>query len=124
MVPTRAVFNSLNARNGFSRMHRPPSRMQNVWDLMTYLADAENDLEGPATLLAPVIDHVKDALEHEPGCVHALMSGSGATCIGLFQDGPWAQGAAERIALEHPGWWVRASTIAAPEIGAPTASDQ
>ena len=87
--------------------------------VVAYLADAGNDLEAPASHFAPVIEDVLAALGHEPACVLAQMSGSGATCFGLF-DGPvYAAGAAERIAQEHRHWWVRATRIAAPDIGAP-----
>jgi 4-diphosphocytidyl-2-C-methyl-D-erythritol kinase len=123
MVPTKAVFGTLNARSGIGSMYRPPASLVTVWDLVTYLADAGNDLEGPASLIAPDIDHVLGALAHEPGCVHAQMSGSGATCFGLFQEGPWAAGAAERLALDHPHWWVHASYIAPPDFGAPERVD-
>jgi 4-diphosphocytidyl-2-C-methyl-D-erythritol kinase len=121
-VPTGPVFNALNARSGVGAI-APPPPLASVWDLVAYLADAGNDLEGPAGRFAPVIEDVLAALGHEPACVLAQMSGSGATCFGLF-DGPvYAAGAAERIALEHPHWWVRSTRIAAPDIGAPHWSD-
>jgi len=47
------------------------------------------------------------------------MSGSGATCFGLFDGRAFARGAAERIAQDHPAWWVCATRIAAPDIGMP-----
>jgi 4-diphosphocytidyl-2-C-methyl-D-erythritol kinase len=117
-VPTGPVFNALNARSGVGAIAPPPA-LASVWDLVAYLADAGNDLEAPASRIAPVIEDVLAALGHEPACVLAQMSGSGATCFGLF-DGPvYAAGAAERIAQEHPHWWVRATRIAAPDIGTP-----
>jgi 4-diphosphocytidyl-2-C-methyl-D-erythritol kinase len=120
MLSTRAVFATLNLRNGVGAA-RPP-HIHDVWELVSYLADSENDLEAPASRLAPVINEVLEAIAHEPGCVLAQMSGSGATCFGLFQDGPWADGAAERIAEDHPGWWVRATKVAPSEFGAPQSS--
>ena len=119
-VPTAAVFARLNVRTGLGAIAPPAVPIASVWDLVAYLADSGNDLEGPACGIAPVIDHVIEALAHEPGCVLAQMSGSGATCFGIFQDGPWAEGAAERIAIEHPKWWVRATRIAGPSTGEPT----
>ena len=64
------------------------------------------------------------ALDREPGCVLAQMSGSGATCFGLFEQQQFALGAAERIAQDHPDWWVRVTRIAAPDIGAPKRMDR
>jgi 4-diphosphocytidyl-2-C-methyl-D-erythritol kinase len=117
MVPTKAVFAGLNLRNGLGAA-RPP-HIHDVWELVSYLADSENDLEAPASRLAPIINVVLEAIAHEPGCVLAQMSGSGASCFGLFQDGPWAQGAADRLTEDHPLWWVRATRIAPPDYGAP-----
>ena len=117
MLPTASVFAELNARTGLGAM-QPPGTMQTVWDLVAYLADAANDLEAPASRLAPVIEDVLSALDREPGCVLAQMSGSGATCFGLFEQQQFALGAAERIAQDHPDWWVRVTRIAAPDIGA------
>ena len=117
-VPTGPVFAALNARTGIRAM-APPPVLASVWELVAYLADAGNDLEGPAGRFAPVIEDVLAALGHEPACVLAQMSGSGATCFGLFDGSVYAAGAAERIAQEHPHWWVKSTRIAAPGIGAP-----
>ena len=40
----------------------------------------------PAVALRPVIADVLAALAAAPGCLLARMSGSGATCFGLFPD--------------------------------------
>jgi 4-diphosphocytidyl-2-C-methyl-D-erythritol kinase len=40
------------------------------------------------------------------------MSGSGATCFGLFADQAAAQVAATQIARDHPQWWVRPTVLA------------
>lgn len=118
LLATDSVFATLNARTGTSAME-PPGRIEKLWDLVAYLEDSGNDLEAPATHLQPDIDHVLEALHHEPGCVFAQMSGSGATCFGLFNDREYAEGGAGRIAQDHPHWWVNATRIAAPDIGAP-----
>jgi 4-diphosphocytidyl-2-C-methyl-D-erythritol kinase len=118
-VKTRQVFSGLNTRTGMGAMDIPSRGLSSIWDLVDYLRDASNDLEASACTLAPVIDDVLEAIAHEPGCVLAQMSGSGATCFGIFQDGPWVSGAAERLAADHPEWWVRETRIAAPDFGVP-----
>jgi 4-diphosphocytidyl-2-C-methyl-D-erythritol kinase len=116
MVPTGPVFGNLNARTGLGA--KPPlGPIKSVWDLVGYLDGAVNDLEAPASRLAPVIEDVLSALDREPGCVLAQMSGSGATCFGLFDQQQFAIGAAERIAQDHPEWWVKLTRIAGSEIG-------
>jgi 4-diphosphocytidyl-2-C-methyl-D-erythritol kinase len=39
------------------------------------------------------------------------MSGSGATCFGLFGAVAAAQDVAQRMQARHPGWWVRAAVL-------------
>jgi 4-diphosphocytidyl-2-C-methyl-D-erythritol kinase len=62
-----------------------------------------NDLEAPARRLVPEIADVLRALS---GARIARMSGSGATCFGLFDSAAARDAAAARIAAAYPGWWV------------------
>jgi 4-diphosphocytidyl-2-C-methyl-D-erythritol kinase len=118
-APTPAVFAALNARTGLGALEPPQEGIATVWDLVSYLKDSANDLEAPASRLHPVIESVLDALDREPGCVTAQMSGSGATCFGLFDGFELARSAADRMRIERPRWWVCPTRIAGPEIGAP-----
>jgi 4-diphosphocytidyl-2-C-methyl-D-erythritol kinase len=79
------------------------------------LRQRRNDLEAPAIALAPVIKEVLEALSHSPGCLLARMSGSGASCFGLFADESTAKSVASTLAREQPGWWSAAAPILAPE---------
>jgi 4-diphosphocytidyl-2-C-methyl-D-erythritol kinase len=62
-----------------------------------------NDLEAPALAIAPVIADVLAALA---GADFARMSGSGATCFGLYPADAARDAAANRIAAAQPGWWL------------------
>jgi 4-diphosphocytidyl-2-C-methyl-D-erythritol kinase len=73
-------------------------------------ADARNDLEEPATALAPEIAEVLAALRAAGGR-QARMSGSGATCFALFATDADRGAAEARIADAHPGWWRLATRI-------------
>ncbi|MBV9954191.1 MAG: 4-(cytidine 5'-diphospho)-2-C-methyl-D-erythritol kinase, partial [Pseudolabrys sp.] len=64
-----------------------------------------------ATAQLPVIDEILMALMAEPGCRVARMSGSGATCFGLFETQPGAQAAADKIRAAQPQWWVYAGVV-------------
>jgi 4-diphosphocytidyl-2-C-methyl-D-erythritol kinase len=79
--------------------------------LLAALTPARNDLEAPALGLAPVIGAVLARLRAAPGCRLARMSGSGATTFALFDALPDARRAAEALAREEPGWWVRATVL-------------
>ncbi len=70
-----------------------------------------NDLEPAAIALAPPIAEVLVALRALSGCRLARMSGSGATCFGLFSAAAAAIGGAKTLAAAHPQWWVRATAL-------------
>ena len=75
------------------------------------LARCRNDLEAPALRLAPQIGDVLNALRVQEGVTLARMSGSGATCFGLFEHPAAAGIAAERIKAGCPAWWVVATVL-------------
>jgi 4-diphosphocytidyl-2-C-methyl-D-erythritol kinase len=79
--------------------------------LIALIAAHGNDLESPAVALKPVIARVLGALRGQPGCRLARMSGSGATCFGLFSSSRAAASAARQLASAHPRWWVRATVL-------------
>lgn len=102
-VSTPAVF---RARVGpFSvAVPLPTDGWANVDELIGTLAAAGNDLEPPALALEPSIAPVLAALAGTPECRLARMSGSGATCFGVFATPEAARDAAN--SLSRPGWWV------------------
>jgi 4-diphosphocytidyl-2-C-methyl-D-erythritol kinase len=111
-VPTRDVFAALH-RSGWGA--QPSTRAQGVprarAAFLDYLRRRANDLEAPALELAPEISRVLDTLRRLPGCELARMSGSGATCFGLFATPRAAAAAARKIAAAEPGWWVCATHL-------------
>jgi 4-diphosphocytidyl-2-C-methyl-D-erythritol kinase len=67
------------------------------------LAGLRNDLQPAALALHPPIGAALAALAADPACLLARMSGSGATCFGLYADAAAATRAASKLA--RPGWW-------------------
>jgi 4-diphosphocytidyl-2-C-methyl-D-erythritol kinase len=65
--------------------------------------EGRNDLETAAIGLVPEIADVLDGLS---GARIARMSGSGATCFGLYASEAARDAAAARITDAMPGWWV------------------
>jgi 4-diphosphocytidyl-2-C-methyl-D-erythritol kinase len=74
--------------------------------LAALLADRRNDLTKPAIAQVPQIATVLDAIAQSEGCLLSRMSGSGATCFGLFDDVAEAARAADAIRAANPNWWV------------------
>jgi len=79
--------------------------------VLAALTGGTNDLQAPAIALCPAVAEVLAALAATPGCRLARMSGSGATCFGLYANDGAAEAAARSLAAAHPGWWVRATTL-------------
>ncbi len=108
-VPTPAVF---QARQG---AFQPEARLTDTpstpADLAAMLKARTNGLAAPAIQLLPAIGEVLKALESTPDILLARMSGSGATCFGLYATQDQAQKAAAQITTQHPSWWCRPTIL-------------
>ncbi|HUO92483.1 MAG TPA: 4-(cytidine 5'-diphospho)-2-C-methyl-D-erythritol kinase [Rhizomicrobium sp.] len=116
-VATAQVFRSLVIRSEELPLAPPPA-FASLSALTRYLARTRNDLEAPALAIAPTIQAALDALSRN-GAAFARMSGSGATCFGLFETAAKAQAAARAIAKTEPDWWARAGALADPSAAKP-----
>ena len=109
-VPTPAVFKALQNKN-----NQPMPDILPVWqdaaDLCNWLMTQRNDMEPAARQIAPVIDQVLLAIAGQKDALIARMSGSGATCFGVFATRQAADAAARAIAKEQPQWWVAAGPV-------------
>ncbi|MDO5647693.1 4-(cytidine 5'-diphospho)-2-C-methyl-D-erythritol kinase [Paracoccus sp. (in: a-proteobacteria)] len=108
-LSTPQVFSALTCRDNPPLPPIPIFADLNA--LIHWLRATRNDLEPPARQIAPVIGDVLDALTAQ-GAAFARMSGSGATCFGLFDRADHAERAA--TALSHNGWWAVATELAQP----------
>lgn len=104
-LSTPAVFRALARRDNPALPARLPA-FNGVEDFAAFLLGQRNDLEEPAMALAPAIAECKSALARQDGCLLARMSGSGATCFGLFANEAFARTAAAKVQAAHSGWWV------------------
>src|SRR5699024_9756188 len=102
-VATGDVFRSLAVKRNRPLPPLPLSRSFADW--LVWLAETRNDLEAPALGLAPDIARVLTELR-TTGAAVARMSGSGATCYGLYSNGEARRVAASRIRDAHPDWFV------------------
>lgn len=110
-MPTAAVFRDYAAlsSDGFTVPHGGdfPADADGLLELLGRLG---NDLEPAAIRRAPVIGDVLQSLSAQPHCRLARMSGSGATCFGLFSTARHAAEAAATLAGTH-GWWTWAGPL-------------
>ncbi|WP_121062831.1 4-(cytidine 5'-diphospho)-2-C-methyl-D-erythritol kinase [Chachezhania antarctica] len=107
-VPTGAVFAGLQRRDG--QLMEDLVSWTDVPALVAWLDRQRNDLEAPALKVAPAIGDVLGALR-QAGAALARMSGSGATCFGIFETREQADAASWTLASENPVWWVAPTVL-------------
>lgn len=105
-VSTPVVFKALQRRDN------PPLPLAGNWtdleSLLSWLGETRNDLEPAASSAVAEIGHSLDALR-DTGALFARMSGSGASCFGIFEDRLTAEAAASSVQKANPGWFVAAT---------------
>lgn len=105
-VSTAEVFRRFDAvPNGSSK---PQKGGANILEMAL---GGGNDLQDIAIQIEPVIQTVLDAISDQALCQLARMSGSGATCFGIFETMQAAQIAARAIKKNHPNWWCAATLL-------------
>ncbi len=109
-VSTPQVFKGLIEKENASTGDLPDAASYDAF--LTWLSGQRNDLQTPALSYAPQIGAALQALE---GSDLARMSGSGATCFGLYANRDSAQKAAQTIKDEHADWWVQCCRTFAAE---------
>lgn len=109
-VPTPAVFKALTRKQN-APMGAFPSFEAGASPWLDWLRAQRNDLEAPAIQCAPVIAEVLAALCADQDCLLARMSGSGATCFGIYPNRAAQAGAVQRIQAAHPDWWCLGTSL-------------
>ena len=105
-VATPSVFRALASRD--SPPLPPLPARPDFAAFAAWLASARNDLETPAAAITPELAPALAALR-DTGAALARMSGSGATCFGLYPHHEDAARAAVAIAAARPSWYVEAT---------------
>ena len=104
-VSTPAIFKAI----------RPPYTPSQPFilpqDLPVWLKAQKNDLMPPALEQVGNIQDIIQALQNQSGCVMARMTGSGATCFGLYGSKETADAAGHALQLLMPEGWVAVSAL-------------
>lgn len=109
-LSTAEVFGALHRKSNPAGA-KPPARFVDLAHLTSWLSTHRNDLEAPARKLRPEIGRVLSALSWDRDCLFARMSGSGATCFGIYATEALALAAADQLRKSEPGWWVAAAEV-------------
>lgn len=108
-LSTPSVFAALNRSDNKAMLPMPPC--PTAESLAQWLQSTRNDLQSPAIVAAPAIAKIIAALGATDNCLLARMSGSGATCFGLYATADDATTAANHIRASQPQWWVAEAQI-------------
>ncbi|GAA4225657.1 4-diphosphocytidyl-2-C-methyl-D-erythritol kinase [Sagittula marina] len=122
-VSTPEVFRAMTTRDNPPMPEIPT--LPDAAALIAFLKDMRNDMQVAAKAIEPSIGDVLTTLERTPGCGLARMSGSGASCFGLFADISDEELAktAQTIRRAHPDWWVASGPLGNQfSLGLPTFS--
>ncbi len=111
-VSTPTIFKNLEKRDTPPMTDLPLSLAPE--GVIDWLSQQRNDMQTAAIEQAPEISLVLAELEKQTNCHLARMSGSGATCFGLFPSKNAAQKAASVLLADHPDWWVRPTCLNGP----------
>ena len=114
-VSTAEVFKAL-ARHDNEGLP-PLPRVLDFHGVRNWLEITRNDLEPAALAMQPAIGRALSVL-NRAGAGFARMSGSGATCFGLFETGNVAKRAAAEIRSRQPDWFVAATRSLTSETDA------
>ncbi|MEP1353557.1 MAG: 4-(cytidine 5'-diphospho)-2-C-methyl-D-erythritol kinase [Tateyamaria sp.] len=109
-VSTPSVFSQLATKQN-AAIEPWPESFEDRDAVLDWLSAQRNDLQDAAVGDCPSIGDVLGALSEHETCRLARMSGSGATCFGLFDRVHKAEAAAEEIRAAHPNWWVQSGRL-------------
>ncbi|OCC23145.1 4-(cytidine 5'-diphospho)-2-C-methyl-D-erythritol kinase [Croceicoccus estronivorus] len=100
-MPTGPVFSGWDGIDRGPLPQGPVSRIA---------AEGRNDLEEAAIAICPGIATVLASLRKTDAFL-VRMSGSGATCFALYHNHDAMKRAAESIAQDYPGWWIKTGSL-------------
>ncbi len=101
-VSTPEIFRLLQKKEN------PPLPFRATPNWMDFLAQSRNHLQPPAQALLPEIGETLELLSDQ-GASLVRMSGSGATCFGIFHSAEAAEQAETSLRKKRPGWYFQAT---------------
>ncbi len=118
-VPTPSVFKAMTKKDNPAMEEVLPA-WADADDFLAWLMTTRNDMQPAAEAIAPEITGCLKAIAATQGVHLSRMSGSGATCFGLYRTLQEAMAAKQVMQTNHPNWWIEAgktgATPTSPEL--------
>jgi 4-diphosphocytidyl-2-C-methyl-D-erythritol kinase len=103
-TPTPEVFRQFRAK--FSPPIQFIGRRKTMGEWIADLKLYRNDLTEAAIAVSPEIKTALQSIAETQGCQIARLSGSGATCFGIYETPTAAHAAVNKLRQQHPEWWI------------------
>ena len=108
-IPTTKIFELLSSKQ--NERLEPISNLTNIDNFCEYLGRQRNDLENVVSNLFPEVKYLLKFIKSTNNCRLCRMSGSGATCFGLYTQKQHAQKAKELVKKRFSKAWVISSSL-------------
>ena len=108
-VATGSVFEEVIEK--YNEPLEPFNRFKKTEQFIEYLKRQRNDLQSIAVNKWPEIKEVLDTIEKTQDVLLSRMSGSGATCFGLYRTRDIAERAVSFLNKKSNKWWVKFSKV-------------
>lgn len=115
-VSTASVFQAFNAspfqhEESQSDFDFCSLEFSSIGSVISTMERIPNDLLEPALKVAPKIGEVLNEIAQLDRCVISRLSGSGATCFGLFETEEDLQRAGAELRARFPKWWIKETFV-------------
>ena len=108
-VLTKKIFNDFGRQ--YSEYLLMRSAPFSIRGLIQFLKTSNNDLTLLATRYVPEIKKILKDIGATKGCLISRMSGSGATCFGIFSDKQNVIKAKKTLLQSNPNYWVACGQV-------------
>ena len=108
-IPTKKIFKLLSSKQ--NEQLEPISNLTNIDRFCEYLGRQRNDLETVVSNLFPEVKQLLKVIKSTRNCRLCRMSGSGATCFGLYAQKKHAQKAKELVEEKFSKAWVISASL-------------
>lgn len=100
-LSTKQVYeNSTPDKNYFIQQNKGDN-------LLNLIQNRRNDLQKPAIKIMPIIGEIIEKISEQRGCKISRMSGSGATCFGIFANEEDLNLASQNLQNTFPGFYLQ-----------------
>jgi 4-diphosphocytidyl-2-C-methyl-D-erythritol kinase len=108
-VSTKAIFQA-----GFGQyspsLSIMPAQFHSIEEVINFIMPLKNDLLTNAIHAIPELHHIINTLRETDNCIHAGLSGSGATCFALYKNNNDLQNAYKSL-KHNEAWWVKPTAL-------------